>query len=583
MMVFFGSVSSFAYGQRSIGIYKNEVEYDIYKGPMAFPPVFDLRDVDGVNYVSSVKSQSGGTCWTHGVMAAMESNLLMTETWARVGENDEPNLAEYHLDWWNGFNSFNNDDITSHGGLEVHQGGDYRVASAYLSRGDGAVRDIDCQSFSEAPDRYDPSYHYYYARDIEWYTVGNNLENIDVIKEALMTHGAIGTCVKAFNLDSEWTHYYDRSEPPNHAVTIIGWDDTKVTQAPSPGAWLVKNSWGSSWGLDGYFWLSYYDKHCGKDPEMGAISFQDVEPMAYSYIYYHDYHGWRDTKADCTEVFNKFFAQSDHIISAVSFFTAADNVDFIIKIFDSFEDDTLTHELSSVSGTIDHTGFHTIDLISPVFISKDDDFYVYALLSDGGHAFDRTSEVPVLLGSTMMGTIVESSSHHGESYYRTAEGKWRDLYLDDTSANFCVKALVPKMSDLSVDGSIKISDVRPGTTIACNITIENVGEAFSKLYWDAVEFPSWGIWTIVPDEDSYGLLPEDGPQQIQITIEVPDEEQQTFTGVLRVVNVFDGTDYELVDVSVTTPKTHLGFLDVFLHRLPRHLMEFINGFSACFV
>lgn len=41
-----------------------------------------------------------------------------------------------------------------------------------------------------------------------------------------------------------------------HAVTIVGYDDSRVTH-DGTGAFKLVNSWGLSWGMQGYFWMSY--------------------------------------------------------------------------------------------------------------------------------------------------------------------------------------------------------------------------------------------------------------------------------------------------------------------------------------
>jgi len=526
----------------------------------AVPPAsFDLRDVGGTNYVTSVKEQRGGTCWTHGTLAAVEGNLLMTGNWAASGVTNECNLAEYHLDWWNGFNEHNNDDLVppTGSGLTVHQGGDYLVAAAYSTRDDGIVYcedandrwELDDDWYNDTPTRHSDSNQLYYPRHIEWYTAGGDLSNIDTIKNVLMQHGVIATCM--FSHDDYYnivtnSHYQPPIDwhEPNHSIAIVGWDDARITQAPSPGAWLCKNSWSSSWGDNGYFWISYYDKHSCQHPEMGAVSFRDVVRSYYNTVYYHDYHGWRETVLAST-AFNAFVAATNEDLVAAGFYTAENDVSYSLHVYSSFDGTILAGELGSETGSYARAGYHTVDFETKIPLTNGQPFYVRLEVSAGGQAYDTTSEIQELLGYGPEGPdyertgeaveesvwkvgkmdfaalggdpVVTSTASPGQSYYFDGID-WVDLTTFDTAANFCIRGftMLDDCDDDGVPDSYDDDDDDDGMPDdfenECGLNRTNAADAAWDLDGDLfVNLHEYVAGTQVTNEDDFLALDIDMP------------------------------------------------------------------------
>lgn len=444
---------------------------------------FDLRQVQGKSLVTLIHQQNPGPGWGASAVSAMESNLLITGKWHVTDLPESPLLSATHLQWWNGFNQhYNADAHPSQGsGLDPGIGGDFRMVQAYAARAEGMLvrepGDADPNRLDEIPERLDPRALRFYVRDIEWHSLDPNLGGIEDVKGAMLRHGALaaGLCWDNRFYDRRGKSHYqpmDNTLDPNRAVLLVGWDDQRPTQAPLPGAWLCRHFGAPARGDEGHFWISYYDKHCARHPEMGAVSFQHVEPSIYERIYWHDYHGWRDTKTDCQIACNAFTARAHEVLSAVSFVTATDKVDFVVKVFAAFEDGQFMGELSHLAGNIERKGFHTVNLLYPVSLTTGADFYVYLELSHGGQALDRTGRVPVSLGAgTNESHLVVSASQPGQSYYKV-DDVWYDLYEVDPSANFCIKALTLAQDSFILDAVQRVSH---GQYRVYQRDIENMG------------------------------------------------------------------------------------------------------------
>jgi hypothetical protein len=95
-----------------------------------------------------------------------------------------------------------------------------------------------------------------YTPVAHWGYVGSSdgIPSTAAIKAAIYKHGGVSACVYADNYFQAYTGGVftptDNQSPCDHAILLVGWDDAK-------GAWLLKNSWGPSWGVDGFMWIQY--------------------------------------------------------------------------------------------------------------------------------------------------------------------------------------------------------------------------------------------------------------------------------------------------------------------------------------
>ncbi|CAK1556083.1 unnamed protein product [Leptosia nina] len=87
--------------------------------------------------------------------------------------------------------------------------------------------------------------------------------SVESLKVALLNHGPLSVSMDATDkvLSYSGGIYYDTTCEPeklNHEVTLVGYGQTDGEEY-----WIIKNSWGRDWGIDGYLHISTRDNSCG--------------------------------------------------------------------------------------------------------------------------------------------------------------------------------------------------------------------------------------------------------------------------------------------------------------------------------
>lgn len=386
-----------------------------------YPASYDLRTV---NKVSPVKNQGAwGTCWTFATLASLESCLLPGE----LRDFSEDNVALNA-----GF------DTGSTPAQKYNHGGNYSMSTAYLIRWGGPVDESeDAYGDSSTPPGLAANKH---VQEVLYVPGGTAASDTANIKYALTTYGAVATSIdweSAYYSVGTASFYDYGGGSTNHAVTIVGWDDSfaasNFTSAPpGPGAWLVKNSWGTGWGRSGYFWASYYDQHCATDNVFNAV-FEGVQATsAYSDFYSYDPLGQTGSVgvgSTTTWGANVFTARRSESVAAAGFFTPMPDTAYTVYAGPSLES-----LQARGSGSISMPGYHTVAFSSPMAVTDGATYVVAMSLTAPG------DNHPIAVEYAVPGYSSTAAASPGQSFVSSGGSSWIDITTWDSTANVCLKA-----------------------------------------------------------------------------------------------------------------------------------------------
>ncbi len=489
------------------------------KSKAALPSSFSLVDS---GYVTSVRDQDPyGTCWAFASFGSIESELLMAKT-------DTYDLSEWHLAYFayqdesTSLPAFTQSELGPGYDPIYDQGGNIWIAAAILARRTGAVAEAVRPYGGDNPQPGDAVS----VRLQDIYYMGERNEvTASSIKNALTEYGAIYISVpwkSSFYSSTNFSYYIPLEilKDGNHAVTVVGWDDSyskdNFTSKPSSdGAWLVKNSWGTTWGDSGYFWISY------ENLINEAAAYSGCKEK-YDRAYQYDPLGWiscagysasetSDTKtAWMANIFtaNGPYTTGEQTVSemlkAISFYTPDDGCTYLAEIRTGVTagNPRSGSIAATTTGTLAAAGYHTIS-ISSVKLIKGEKFSVIVRITTSDY------ENPIAIEKADTEYSDKASAEAGQSYISADGDTWDDATVKvDSTANVCLKAFtadtIPGQPSL-VSPTIGACDISLTSTLTASDFSSKTGAAHSSTQWEIATTEDFSSGMILNEESSESL------------------------------------------------------------------------------
>lgn len=386
------------------------------------PYKYDLREQQRV---SKVEDQGAfGTCWAFATLTALESTLLPEENFE---------FAEDHMTLCNSFGQGQDD------------GGDYTMSMAYLASWQGPVlEEDDPYGDGESDPTLTAVKH---VQEMQVMESGDQQK----IKEAVFKYGGVQTSIYTTLQDSDSTSvYYNRgtkaycyqgSEKPNHDVVIIGWDDSYSkdnfsTPPEEDGAFICQNSWGSSFGEKGVFYISYYDSNIG----IHNVVYTKVEDVDnFDRIYQSDLCGWVGQMGyDRESIYgaNVFRAKEAEQIEAAGFYATGKDTSYDVYVVKNFKDTTSLaseNRIKVAQGQLSNAGYYTIRFDKPVEVERGERFAILLYITTPNAVYPMAIEYAA--DELTEGVDITD----GEGYISIRGSQWNRVE-EQAQSNLCIKA-----------------------------------------------------------------------------------------------------------------------------------------------
>jgi C1A family cysteine protease len=265
---------------------------------LTYPADYDLRNVSGNSYVTPARDQGFcGSCWAYAIIGVMESRLLLNSPTFNSATLD---LSEQYLISCNrsnfdcgGGNSSANDYLLDKFGQFYNSPGAVLESifpeSAY--RDNYPSTNLGCPLNSLKHDYRLGSWNYVYQGSDPnmWRPYDANAavfaSNRNLIKSAILAHGAVGAGMYTGFQFGSYTDgiFYEPtgSTTANHDIVIVGWHDSGD---PATSYWIIKNSDGPYFGLNGFAYIGFTSPVIG----FGAY-YIDAPNKYFGGLSYHSY------------------------------------------------------------------------------------------------------------------------------------------------------------------------------------------------------------------------------------------------------------------------------------------------------